>query len=202
LIVTFNLILIFLHVRQVTLGSEKYVFPVQQQQQQQENQDSNPAASTATTDRNQESSRSKLQALSSSTRRVSGTLFSIRPTTNASGKSMSSICSSLLPDVDPHYGTMKKTCLPLVSFLLTCSLFLQLVCILQTIQPPKSVYALSVLAAMLTPMQGLPNFVVYLYPTYCRLRQKQPHQGCLTWLAASLGLRSFLTTSDGVSSEL
>jgi hypothetical protein len=111
----------------------------------------------------------------------------------------------------PHYGTMKKTRRAChyysVFFLLTSrSLFLQLVRIFQTIQPPKSIYALLVLAAMATPMQGLPNFVVYLYPTYCRARRqkKQPHRGCWRWFVTSLmGLRSSSATSsdDGVRGE-
>jgi hypothetical protein len=40
---------------------------------------------------------------------------------------------------------------------------------------------------MMVPIQGLPNFLVYLGPKFIKVRRERPNDGVLKWLHRSLG---------------
>ena len=50
----------------------------------------------------------------------------------------------------------------------------------------KVYYPLVLIAAITVPMQGLPNFVVYLRPKLRRVRKRYPHAGWVQWVARSM----------------
>ena len=63
-------------------------------------------------------------------------------------------------------------------------------------------YWLLVFAAINTPFQGLPNFLVYLYPKYQKTRMSRPKAGIRKWFLASMGLVSLegeSTNENGAS---
>ena len=50
----------------------------------------------------------------------------------------------------------------------------------------KSYFILLLIASMTTPMQGLPNALVYLRPKFMKLRRERPHAGVWNWFRGSL----------------
>jgi hypothetical protein len=54
------------------------------------------------------------------------------------------------------------------------------------------IYTFLVLAAFNTPLQGLPNFIVYLYPMY---------SGCWIWFVSLMGLEKSSKSSTDASKE-
>ena len=47
-------------------------------------------------------------------------------------------------------------------------------------------FPLLAIAAFITPMFGLPNFCVYLFPTFLSARHENPNAGVLAWIRAAL----------------
>ena len=57
--------------------------------------------------------------------------------------------------------------------------------LIQTING-KTYYPLVLIAAVTVPMQGLPNFVVYLRPKLRHVRKRYPNAGWIQWVARSM----------------
>jgi len=47
-------------------------------------------------------------------------------------------------------------------------------------------YPLLLIATITVPMQGLPNFCIFLLPRYIRLRKERPHGNLWMWLKESM----------------
>jgi len=62
---------------------------------------------------------------------------------------------------------------------------LTLVRLIQTFNG-KVHFSLLLIAAMMTPLQGLPNFIVYLAPRFAKLKRERPHAGFWNWVSGSL----------------
>jgi hypothetical protein len=78
---------------------------------------------------------------------------------------------------------------------------LQLTRLIETING-KVYFPLLLIASMTTPMQGLPNFVVYLAPKFRRLKRELPNAGVLNLVKRSLGASNEADGNDDVDGDL
>jgi len=178
-VVTVNLILIFLYVRSITLQSlrhENRVLAMQERADEfyyDQGWESRPAA-TAEADVNQRNSQTSSQMLSLQRTRIS--MFTKRR--------RKVFYQSLRFALALYWTWFPITILR----------------ILQSINHPP-VYVIYLLAAMNTPVQGLPNFIVYLYPMIIRAKRGNPQLNFLVWIQKALApAQDEYTTSSFLSS--
>ena len=78
---------------------------------------------------------------------------------------------------------------------------LTLVRLIQTING-KAYFALLLIASMMTPLQGLPNFIVYLAPQFAKLRRERPNAGFWNWFRSSLAANEAIVSTAEISSPI
>lgn len=54
----------------------------------------------------------------------------------------------------------------------------------------KTYFPILLIAVTTVPMQGLPNFMVYLGPRFLKARRERPSDGMFKWLHRSMGKTS------------
>jgi hypothetical protein len=173
-IVTINLVLVFMYVRRVTLNSEKYATPSAEDDnayfdqgfstQVFSRQNPDQEVSTST------NSNTRGSSFRQSFRERLHHLQTVSQAKSQFARRRRQVANQCLRFALAFYCTW----IPIT-----------IVRILQTIDHP-TVYGLLVMAAMATPMQGLPNFIVYLYPLVMKAKKKNPKRGLINWVHVSL----------------
>jgi hypothetical protein len=173
-IVTINLVLVFMYVRRVTLNSEKYATPSAEDDnayfdqgfstQVFSRQNPDQEVSTST------NSNTRGSSFRQSFRERLHHLQTVSQAKSQFARRRRQVANQCLRFALAFYCTW----IPIT-----------IVRILQTIDHP-TVYGLLVMAAMATPMQGLPNFIVYLYPLVMKTKKKNPKRGLINWVHVSL----------------
>ena len=74
--------------------------------------------------------------------------------------------------------------------------------LIQTIDDGKVYYPLLLIAAITVPVQGLPNFLVYLMPRYTKVKKEMPKAGLIKWLQSSLAREPPEVVAAGHDTEL
>ena len=66
----------------------------------------------------------------------------------------------------------------------------------------KVYFPLLLIASITVPMQGLPNFIVYLRPMFLKMRRERPSEGIFNWMLGSLQVGEAAFASEvGVAGE-